>query len=242
MTSVSRPPGALPRIVPAGALADVPADRFLALLEAVTMILTLPGRAATRVDALVVPTGQGEDWRLTDAVRAWEVGPAPRHLLVASTNPAERTYRPLTLDRLRAVGLRRVDGVVLQTEPAGDTGQQARWIVDRVRELGIGSLALVVSPYHLVRVYLTVLRAADDAGLRVPMVPLPVAVAPHAPVPETGACGYDLVAGEVSRLLRYPDEGWIATPERLRDYLHWLWTEHRALLAGPGHDPLSASR
>ncbi|WBC17346.1 hypothetical protein O7600_11150 [Micromonospora sp. WMMA1998] len=242
MTSVSRPPGALPRIVPAEALADVPADRFLALLEAVTMVLTLPGDAAGRVDALVVPTGQGEDWRLTDAIRAWEVDPAPRHLLVASTNPAERTYRPLTLDRLRALGLRRVDGVVLQTEPAGDTGQQARWIVDRVRELGIGSLALVVSPYHLVRVYLTVLRAADDAGLRVPMVPLPVAVAPHAPVPETGACGYDLVAGEVSRLLRYPDEGWIATPERLRHYLHWLWTEHRALLTDPGPDPLSASR
>ncbi|WP_246247915.1 hypothetical protein [Micromonospora maritima] len=242
MTRVSRPPGAPPRIVPAEALADVPADRFLALLEAVTMVLTLPGDAAGRVDALVVPTGQGEDWRLTDAIRAWEAGPARRHLLVASTNETERTYRPLTLDRLRALGLRRLEGVVLQAEPAGDTGRQARWIVDRVRALGIGSLALVVSPYHLVRVYLTVLRAADDAGLRVPMVPLPVAVDPHAPVPESGACGYDLVAGEVSRLLRYPDEGWIATPERLRAYLGWLWTAHRALLAGPGHDPLSASR
>ncbi|MCZ7436070.1 YdcF family protein [Micromonospora sp. WMMC241] len=198
MTSVSRPPRALPRVVPAEAFADVPADRFLAVLEAVTMVLTLPGRAAERVDALVVPTGQGEDWRLADAIRAWESGPTLRHLLVAGTNPAERTYRPLTLDRLRGLGLRRVDGVVLQAEPATDTGRQARWIVDRVRGLGIDSLALVVSPYHLVRVYLTVLRACDDGGLRVPMVPLPVVVAPDAPVPETGASGYLTGIGPVS--------------------------------------------
>ncbi|MFI2712923.1 ElyC/SanA/YdcF family protein [Micromonospora sp. NPDC018662] len=242
MTSVSRPYGALPRIVPAEAFADVPPGRFLAVLEAVTMVLTLPGRAAERVDALVVPTGQGEDWRLTDAIRAWEAGPALRHLLVASTNRAERTYRPLTLDRLRSLGLRRVDGVVLQAEPATDTGRQAAWIADRVGALGIGSMALVVSPYHLVRAYLTVLRACDEAGLRVPMVPLPVAVAPDAPVPETGASGYDLVAGEVGRLLHYPDQGWIATPDRLRDYLRWLWAEHGALLTGPGAGPVSASR
>ncbi|WFE31555.1 ElyC/SanA/YdcF family protein [Micromonospora sp. WMMD975] len=232
MTSVSPRYGALPRIVRPEAFADVPPDRLLALLEAVTMILTIPGRAAERVDALVVPTGQGEDWRLTDAIRAWEAGPALRHLLVAGTNPAERTHRPLTLDRLRDLGLRRVDGVVLQAEPATDTGRQAAWIVDRVRALGIGSVALVVSPYHLVRVYLTVLRAADAAGLRLPMVPLPVAVAPHEPVPETGAAGYDLVAGEVGRLLRYADEGWVASPQRLRDHLRWLWTAHRPLLVG----------
>ncbi|MFE9872128.1 hypothetical protein ACFYON_15955 [Micromonospora sp. NPDC005686] len=229
MTSVSRP---LPRLVPAEAFADVPADRLLAVLEAVTMVLTLPQHAAERVDALVVPTGQGEDWRLTDAIHAWENGPALRHLLVANTDPAERTYRPLTLDRLRGLGLRRTDGVVLQAEPVTGTGRQAAWVVEQVRALGVGSVALVVSPYHLVRVYLTVLRACDDAGLRIPLVPLPVAVAPDAPVPETGAAGYDLVAGEVSRLLRYSGEGWIATPERLRDYLRWLWSEHRPLLTG----------
>ncbi|MEE3918096.1 hypothetical protein V2I01_04000 [Micromonospora sp. BRA006-A] len=138
MTSVSRP---LPRLVPAEAFADVPADR-LSVLEAVTVVLTLPHRAAERVDALVVPTGQGEDWRLTDAVRAWETG------------------------RRCGLGLRRVDGVVLQAEPVTGTGRQAAWVVEQVRALGIGSVALVVSPYHLVRVYLTAPGACDDAGLR----------------------------------------------------------------------------
>ncbi|MDO3701871.1 hypothetical protein Q3W71_09275 [Micromonospora sp. C28SCA-DRY-2] len=206
------------------------AGQFLAVAKALTMILTLPQSAAAQVDALVVPTGQGEDWRLTHAIRHWEANPRVRHLLVANGNPAEQTYVELTLDHLRGLGLRRTDGVHLQAEPAPNTGLQAAWIVDRVRGYGITSLALVVSPYHLARVYLTVLEALTGGGLRLPLIPLPVAVPPDRPVPETGATGYDLVPGEVRRILAYTDEGWVATPEELRQYLRWLWTEHPTLL------------
>ncbi|WP_231928524.1 YdcF family protein [Micromonospora echinaurantiaca] len=231
--SPSRP--ATPRLVPDEDFAGCTAGQFLAVAKALTMILTLPQSAAAHVDALVVPTGQGEDWRLTHAIRHWEANPRVRHLLVANGNPAEQTYAELTLDHLRGLGLRRTDGVHLQAEPAPNTGLQAAWIVDRVRAYGITSLALVVSPYHLARVYLTVLKALTGGGLRLPLIPLPVAVPPDRPVPETAATGYDLVPGEVRRILAYTDEGWVATPEELRQYLRWLWTEHPTLLgAAPG--------
>jgi uncharacterized SAM-binding protein YcdF (DUF218 family) len=224
---------AIPRIVTEGELSRFSTGQFVELMKALTMILTLPQSAADRVDALVVATGQGEEWRLAQAIRAWEANPTLRHLLVANGNPAERTYAEITLDRLRSLGLRRASGVHLQAEPAPNTGLQAAWIVQQVQARGITSLALAVSPYHLPRLYLTVLKAFTRSGVRLPMIPLPVAVPPETPVPETGATAYDLVPGEIKRILTYLDQGWVATPEDVRQYLRWLWRHHHGLLVGP---------
>lgn len=221
---------ASPRIVREEDLVGFTAGQFLEVMKALTVILTLPQSAADHVDALVVATGQGEDWRLTHAIRSWEANPKFRYLLVANGDPAEETYVEITLDYLRSLGLRRIDGVYLQAERAPNTGLQAAWIVRQVQALGIASLALTVSPYHLVRVYLTVLKAFNKRDTRLPIIPLPVAVAPDTPVPETGATAYDLVPGEVRRILTYMDKGWVATPGELQEYLQWLWSHHKALL------------
>ncbi|MGC3859234.1 hypothetical protein ACPSM1_03480 [Micromonospora chersina] len=207
--------------------------QFLELLKALTVILTLPQSAADHVEALVVVTGQGEEWRLRHAIHTWEANPKLRHLLVANGNPAEKTYTEITLGRLRSLGLRRVEGVHVQAEPAPNTGRQAAWVADQVQARGIASLALTVSPYHLARVYLTVLKTFTRRGMRLPIIPLPVAVSPDTPVPETGATAYDLVPGEAKRILAYAEEGWVATPAELREYLRWLWSRHGDLLTGP---------
>jgi hypothetical protein len=212
------------RLVDDEELAGYPAARFLDVLRSVTMILTLPAAAAARADAVAVLTGQGETWRLAHAVTDWETNPVRRHLLVATTNAAEATYTPVTLDALRGLGLRRTDGVHIQAVAAADTGVQAAWLADRIPEHGIGSLALAVSPYHLPRAYLTVLRACEERGVRVPLLPLPVPVAPAEPVPETGAAAWDMLPGEIRRILDYTDRGWVAGPEQLRRYLDWLWS------------------
>jgi hypothetical protein len=222
---VSRQTGT-PRIVGDEDLVGFSTGQFLDVIKAVTMILSVPRGAADRVDALVIASGQGEEWRFTHAIRCWEANPDLRHLLVANGNPAERTYAEITVDYLRGLGLRRVDGVVVQAGPAPNTGLQAAWIVDQVQERGIASLALAVSPYHLPRAYLTVLKALLDRGVRVPLIPVPVAVAPDTTVPETGATAYDLVPGEVKRILTYVDSGWVATPKELQAYLGWLWTTY----------------
>ncbi|MGC1213666.1 MAG: hypothetical protein WA890_20665 [Micromonospora sp.] len=224
------PNNATSRVVAEKDLAGFTAGQFLEVMKALTVILTLPQSAADHVDALVVATGQGEEWRLTHAIRNWEANPALRYLLVANGNPDENTYVEITLDYLRSLGLRRTNGVYLQAEPAPNTGLQAAWIVNQVQARGITSLALAVSPYHLARVYLTVLKAFTRSGFRLPMIPLPVAVPPDTPVPETGATAYDLVPGEIKRILNYMDHGWVARPEEVQQYLQWLWSHHKTLL------------
>ncbi|MFG3697045.1 hypothetical protein ACGF5C_03870 [Micromonospora sp. NPDC047620] len=228
------PNKAAPRVVAEEDLAGFTAGQCVGVMKALTVILTLPQSAADHVDALVVATGQGEEWRLTHAIRNWEANPALRYLLVANGNPDEETYVEITLDYLRSLGLRRTNGVFLQADPAPNTGLQAAWIVNQVQARRIASLALAVSPYHLARVYLTVLKAFTRTGLRLPMIPLPVAVPPDTSVPETGATAYDLVPGEIKRILNYMDNGWVATPEEVQQYLQWLWSHHKALLVtGP---------
>lgn len=213
------------RVLGADEFAGYGSGPLLEVLKAFTMILTLPASVTDRVDTVAVMTGQGEQWRLTSAIHSWQADPGLRHLLVANGNPAEQTYVELTLDYLRGLGLERTEGVLVQTEPAPNTSLQAAWIAGRVRELGVQGLALVVSPYHLPRAYLTVLKTFLDNGIRLPIVPVPAAVPPDTPVPETGATAYDLVPGEVKRILAYTDRGWVATPEELRHYLHWLWSQ-----------------
>jgi hypothetical protein len=211
----------------------VSAGQLLEVVTAVTMLLSLPQAAADRVDGLAVLTGQGEQWRLTEAIRRWEANPALRCLLVANGNPAEETYVEITLDYLGGLGLRRIDGVEVQAEPAPNTGLQAAWIADRIDALEITSLALAVSPYHLLRAYLTVLKAVRERGILLPLIPVPVPVPPDTPVPETGATAYDLVPGEVKRILAYVEQDWVASPKELRQYLQWLWTNHPSLVGAP---------
>ncbi|MGC5018641.1 hypothetical protein [Micromonospora sp. DT47] len=224
------PNRATPRIVQTEDLAGFTSGQLMDVMKAFMVILALPHSAAGHVDALVVPTGQGEEWRHTHAIRGWEANRDIRYLLVANGNPAEDTYIEITLDYLRSLGLRRLRGVYLQAEPAPNTGLQGAWIAGQVEDLGITSLALTVSSYHLPRVYLTVLKALSQSGIRIPLIPDPVTISPDAAIPETQATAYDLLPGEAERILTYMNKEWVATLEELQEYLRWLWSRHKPLL------------
>ncbi|MER5334446.1 hypothetical protein [Micromonospora sp. NPDC002717] len=203
------------------------------VMKAFMAILSLPQSAADHIDAVAVPVGQGEEWRLTHAIRRWEANPGISYLLVANGNPTEKTYHRITLPYLRRLGLRRLDGVHLQAEPAPNTGLQGAWIASQVEALGITSLALSVSPYHLPRVYLTVLKALSRSGICIPLIPDPVPVPPDTAAPETQATAYDLLAGEAERILTYTTTEWVASLDELQGYLQWLWSDHKTLLTKP---------
>ncbi len=218
-----------PRVVRGTAFDGVGNDDLLDLMGTVFAVLTVPPPAMGVLDAVAVPIGQGEETRLRHAVDLWNSEPHLRFLLVSGGNPAERTHVEVTRSYLRDLGLRRYDGVHIQPEPAPNTALQAAWIADQVRRLAIRSVALTVSPYHLPRAFLTVLKAFDDRGLGVPVIPAAVPVPPHATVAETGMNAYDLLSGEMRRILTYAGNGWLATPAELRDYVAWLWVNHANL-------------
>jgi len=193
------------------------------LVAMALMVYSLP-RPVGDVDAILVLPGQGEDWRLTAAIKAWNTDLNVKYLLVAGSYSGEKTWFEPTLENLSVepYNLTRREGVVIHPH-AHHTKEQAAWISEIVRELDINSLALVVSPYHLLRAYLTILETLLASGQEVAMVPMPAPVAPHVPIPETGFTAWQLVSGEVARINKYQQMGDVATYEQLQAYLEWLW-------------------
>lgn len=191
-----------------------------------TMITTFPN-LAKRADALAVMPGQGEYWRLVEAIRDYQsLDYDAQHLLIAGAYQEEKTWQPMTEERLRPApyNLVNVKGVSIQPQ-ARHTPEQADWIVNQAYELGIEKVAVYVSPYHLPRAYLTVLRSMikrhQDPWLW--LLPVAVAVSPSKPIPETGRTAWELVAGEMERIAVYQERGDVSHHSELQTYLSWLW-------------------
>lgn len=190
------------------------------------MLYSIP-RSFENVDAIAVLPGLGESWRLIDAVNSWESAPTAKHFLVAGTYGEERTQVQPTVEYLSQppINLRRLTGVQTQVD-ARHTKAQADWLVGKVAELNITSLALFVSPYHLLRGYCTTLRSFNQLGVnRVPMIPIPSAVSPITIIPEVGVDGWSMVQGEVERIIAYQQKGDVASCGELKEYLGWLWEQ-----------------
>jgi uncharacterized SAM-binding protein YcdF (DUF218 family) len=106
-----------------------------------------------------------------------------------------------------------------------NTVDQADWLRDKVKEFNIKSLALCASYYHLPRAFLTVLKTFIKARIQIVIIPHPTATPPEAPSPEVNQSQWDLIPGEIERILKYQKKGDVATIEELKEYLAWVWTQ-----------------
>ncbi len=212
------------RVVPK----DVSSDYDLA---AMTMMVYSVPRRQKKCQALVVFPGMGETWRLEQVIAAWENQAVyrARHLLVAGTEWKIETtnIRPPIIKNLKRKPylLRRMANVHAQ-DHAHHTREQAVWVVEMVQKLRIKTLALFVSPYHLLRAYLTLLKTFINVNIPpVKMIPVPVNISPDTIIPETGTDAWSLVQGEMLRIKAYQHKGDVATLEELQQYLSFLWKE-----------------
>lgn len=211
----AKPTLQIPRIVTHGNVEAVSAARGMTHLkwgEAATMLaalLAIPRELAFQADALAAICGHGHRERVCGAIRVWQRrGVFARYLLVAGTYHKERTFDPLSITRLQQppYWLWRTLGVHTQVH-AAITPEQTDWIAARVKDLGITSLALFSSQYHLLRPYLTLLRSLEKVGVHIPIVPVAAIVPPHRPIPEEPeATAYELAMGEAIRIATYPAE------------------------------------
>jgi hypothetical protein len=200
----------------------VPED-VAANLGAMAMLVCTMPQPIREADSLAVYPGLGELWRPQHAVEDWQhPDTKAQHLFVAGTNPKERTQPLLTLEELAKapINLTRNEGVRTQVE-ADNTPHQANWLADQVEDTGVESLALYVSPYHLVRAFCTTLATFKRRGIEIPMVPVPVRVHPDTKVPEADADAVAMFYGEAKRIAAYQPKGDVATLEQLREYLSW---------------------
>ena len=213
------------------------------LLSLAAFSFTLPQKLGLEVDALCTFTGQGEDVRITyPAQMYWENQETKnRFFLIPGHHKAEQHWRDMTPEVLAGepFNIKKLEGVIV-TPPLITTRDQAEWIVAQIQELRITSLGVISSPFHLLRAYLTVLGQMKAAGIRIPVIPIPVYVAPHIVVPEQGVEAWELVQGEAERIAAYQKKGDVASYSDLKEYLHWLWEQPLLMRASGTKDGLQA--
>ena len=196
--------------------------------------LLMPEGAIQAADVLVSIGGMGEDERVVYPRRKyWEPTESMNRLfLVLGYNENESTWKPMDVEALtqEPFCISRTDGLHAQSKFI-TTLDQARWIVEKIGELDIKSLALFSAPYHLPRMLATLIKEMNKRGIRVPVIPAPVLVSPSSVVPETGAGAWDMKQGEAERLIAYAKKGDVAGIKEFKEYIDWLWqqpivTEH----------------
>ena len=198
------------------------------LMSLAAFSLTLPQKLAYEVDALCTFTGQGEDMRIIQPARAyWENKKTKNRIfLVPGYYENENTWKEMTQETLskKPFEVKRLQG--LHVAPRFTTTKdQAEWAVRKVDELAISSCAVLSTPFHLVRAYTTMLACMHAANLKIPIIPVPIYVAPSTVIPETGLVAWDMLQGEAERISAYQGKGDVLSYEKFREYIDWLWEQ-----------------
>ena len=202
-------------------------SRIVALHEA---LLSFSTAAASKVEAHAPLPGLGEP-RIQAAVANFNRSKAAKCLLVAGAHRKELTCEVVTIESLRRDGLRlSKNKAVLIEKHTENTAEQIIWVMEWAKALGVKSLALYTSPYHLLRAYATAIKAMAKLQMEwIPIVPVSTGWLLN-PVPEYAAMGVhktgaDMVPGELDRFNgRYPED--VATYGETMEYLRWLGREH----------------
>lgn len=190
-----------------------------------TMMIYSVGCDLNKIDAIVVFPGMGEEWRLLKAVKIWNKHRNITRLLVGGMYRGEGTYTEVTIETLRHLStpIQREAGVIFQ-DTANYTKQQTDWVVEQISKYDISNVGLIISPYHLLRAYCTLIHSMKEFNHSyIPIIPIPVQVAPSVIIPETGVDAWRMASGEYERMEKYQQKGDVATYDEVRGYLAWLW-------------------
>lgn len=171
------------------------------------------------MDALVVFPGLGETWREFEASKYWNMGFGKYFLVAGVYGKDEKRYVKQGLKDVK-----RKEGFYKQAH-ADNTRHQAEWVSDKVDELGIKTIALYVSPYHLMRASLTLIKIMRAREKGILIIPRPVNIPPSKIIPCVGKSAWDLVAGELKRIKAYQQKGDVATFDEIKEYIEWLWQQ-----------------
>jgi hypothetical protein len=190
------------------------------------MILSIPQKVKD-VEAIIIFPGMGESWLITDPVKRLRNGASAALLIIAGQNPREKYFECRDETRLRDHYGVPTDIHILTQIRAQHTKDQADWVAGQLKEKRVTTAALSVSPFHIIRAYLTVLASLYALNLeeQVVLIPAPVRVNPSQVIPETGADAWDMCPAEWPRIANYQKKGDVASLKQLKQYLGWLWRQ-----------------
>ncbi len=204
----------------------VESDEFSDILSMAMMLYAIPHSATQKTEALVVIPGMDESWRIVQALDLYSgASTSFKHLFVAGVNAEELARHQALLASLKKdYAILRDDDHFHLKLSCVNTKDQAEWICDEIFNLQLSSLTLFVSPYHLLRAYCAVLKSCLRRNLdSLAIIPAPVIISPNARFHKDEYNAWELIPGELKRLLKYQIKGDVATYQELRGYLNNLW-------------------
>ncbi len=200
-------------------------------------VLSIP--RSPSVDALVAVQGEDEIWRVIEAVRDWnDYETYANHLFIVGDNwKAGGKGRPeggkqcpdITLETIvnPPYSLERKENVVIGGFSRNSL-TAAQITLAKMEEIGAQSFRLYVSPYHIVRMYLTILKQMIKSDRYLAMIPAMTLTSMEKVAPLSEYTPWELTPGEVARIFHYQrseNGADVATLPELRKYLTWLWQQ-----------------
>lgn len=211
-------------------------SKFFAIaLQMLSIPRTL--KVLDQVDALVAWPGIVLDAAVRHAISNWQSDIGKHHLLIAGYHEPDVANCTFTLERMQVdLYLNRTEGVHTQVN-ASHAGEQATWVANKVKELGIKSFALYIPAFHLARGMLTTIESLRRLDIRIPIVPVPTPLSPferallNAKTGERNLSEMDVIHAEANpRMKNYQvpksdgSPGDVATDEVWENYLRFLYS------------------
>jgi DUF218 domain len=182
-------------------------------------------RQQGHTDAIAILTGMGEYERLKQPIEIWNKNIDNKWLLIANHYDQETTYQKITTDILKTngYGIRRARESVIVQDKAENTGEQCDWLAENILKLNIKKVLLCAPSYHLLRAYGTLLASLDKVGRHnVVIIPEIIELPKNRRIPELQISIWDMLNGEIKRIEKYQELGFVASTERISDYLRQL--------------------
>lgn len=173
-------------------------------------------------DTLAILPGQGQHQRYSDGISEWNTNPNLKHLLIAAENTNEKHAFNLSTENLiHNFGLE-LKGTISLGVHANHTLDQAVWLCENLSKVESRGCFLYTAPFFLPRAFATVVKQALMHKIKIPIIPVPVHIAPHESVPETMVQGWDMFPGEVERIFKYQIKGDVASFSEIKSYIDWI--------------------
>jgi len=189
---------------------EIPFDKTSKIAAATMMILSIPLRKA---DGILIVTGEGEKERVHHGIELWKKGSGKFLLVTGDSEETKESFGEITkkeITDLCKVEENHPD--IFKQEKTRHTLDQANWAATVIAEHPIESLIVVSALYHLPRVFLTFLKVLQKNNQKIVLIPCPT-------LPVSLEYNYHRIPAEIARIIKYQEQGDVATAEELCDYL-----------------------
>lgn len=194
---------------------EIPFDQTSEITAAIMMILGIPLQKA---DGILIVTGEGEKERVHHGTELWREGYGRFLLVTGDSGETEESFGAITrkiVTDLCVVEENHLD--IFKQAEARHTLDQVIWAAGLTKEFGIKSLIVITALYHMPRTFLTFLKVLQRNGQEIILIPSPV-------LSISIDYNYYRIPAEIGRIIKYREQGDVATTEELYRHLQWQLT------------------